>query len=110
MAEAFTMKRTIATKMIVMSNELRTRGSMPGAIRSEIIMRSSAWEAITTSTVGAIEAIVALEAGAAQEQREKLRADRDRAQRHVLVRRVRAAAFRAEAVEHRHADGADEGG
>src|SRR5437870_6095436 len=48
-AEAFTMKRTIATKMIVMSNELRTRGSMPGAIRSEIIMRSSAWEAITTS-------------------------------------------------------------
>jgi hypothetical protein len=32
-----------------MSNELRTRGKMPGAIRSEIIMRSSAWEAITTS-------------------------------------------------------------
>lgn len=28
--------------MIVMSNELRTRGSIPGAIRSEIIMRSSA--------------------------------------------------------------------
>ena len=49
MAEAFTMKRTIATKMIVMSNEFRTRGNMPGAIRSEIIMRSSAWEAITTS-------------------------------------------------------------
>src|SRR5712691_1511106 len=36
------MKRTIARKMIVMSVEFRTRGSMPGAIRSEIIMRSSA--------------------------------------------------------------------
>src|SRR5438874_12104956 len=69
-ADALTMKRTIATKMIVMSNELRTRGSMPGAIRSEIITRSSAWEAITTSTVGAIPAIVALEPWAAQEQRE----------------------------------------
>src|ERR1041384_7483111 len=46
MAEAFTMKRTIATKMIVMSNEFRTRGSMPGAIRSEIITRSSAWAAM----------------------------------------------------------------
>src|SRR5437867_3828014 len=46
MAEAFTMKRTMATKMIVMSNELRTRGSMPGAIRSEIITRSSAWAAM----------------------------------------------------------------
>src|ERR671924_1875234 len=41
-AEAFTMNRTIATKMIVMSNEFRTRGSMPGAIRSEIIVRSEA--------------------------------------------------------------------
>ena len=40
-AEAFTMNRTIATKMIVMSNEFRTRGSMPGAIRSETITRSS---------------------------------------------------------------------
>src|ERR687887_110366 len=69
MAEAFTMKRTIATKMIVMSNELRTRGNMPGAIRSEIITRSPAWEAITTSRVDAIAAIVALRAGAAQEQR-----------------------------------------
>ena len=48
-AEAFTMNRTIATKMIVMSSEFRTRGNMPGAIRSEIIMRSSAWEAIATS-------------------------------------------------------------
>src|SRR5207248_2530291 len=36
------MKRTIATKMIVMSNEFKTRGSMPGAMRSEIIWRSSA--------------------------------------------------------------------
>src|SRR5436305_11914467 len=41
-ADAFTMNRTIATKMIVMSAELRTRGSMPGAMRSEIIVRSSA--------------------------------------------------------------------
>src|SRR5437868_1925287 len=40
------MKRTMATKMIVLSNELRTRGSMPGAIRSEIITRSSAWAAM----------------------------------------------------------------
>ena len=39
--DACTMNRTIARKMIVMSVELRTRGSMPGAIRSEIIMRSS---------------------------------------------------------------------
>jgi hypothetical protein len=68
MAEAFTMKRTIATKMIVMSNELRTRGNMPGAIRSEIITRSSAWEAITTSRVDAIAAIVALRGGVVQEQ------------------------------------------
>ena len=41
-ADAFTMNRTIATKMIVMSAEFRTRGSIPGAIRSEIIWRSSA--------------------------------------------------------------------
>src|SRR5207247_3519333 len=41
-ADAFTMNRTIATKMIVMSAELRTRGSMPGATRSEIIVRPSA--------------------------------------------------------------------
>src|SRR5436190_23523916 len=46
MPEAFTTNRTIATKMIVMSNELRTRGSMPGATRSEIIARSSACTAI----------------------------------------------------------------
>src|SRR5438132_8238919 len=31
------MNRTIATKMIVMSIEFRTLGSMPGATRSEII-------------------------------------------------------------------------
>src|SRR6185437_3080515 len=40
--DAFTMNSTIATKMIVMSNEFRTRGNMPGAIRSETITRSSA--------------------------------------------------------------------
>src|SRR5205814_3639022 len=45
-ADAFTMNRTIATKMIVMSVEFSTRGSMPGAIRSEIITRSSAWGAM----------------------------------------------------------------
>src|SRR3989442_15899939 len=40
------MNRTIATKMIVMSRELRTLGSMPGATRSEIITRSSSRTAI----------------------------------------------------------------
>src|SRR5437763_14462442 len=75
-AEAFTMKRTIATKMIVMSAELRTRGNMPGAIRSEIITRSSAWEAITTSRVDAVDAIVALDARVTQEPRQELRANR----------------------------------
>ena len=102
------MKRTIATKMIVMSNELRTRGNMPGAIRSEIIMRSSAWEAITTSRSMAIEAIVALQTWATQEQRQKSCPDRDRVQRDVLVRSVGAAAFGAQAVEDRDAGSADE--
>src|SRR5205085_254967 len=45
MTEACTTNRTIARKMIVMSVVLRTRGSMPGAIRSEAITRSSAWAA-----------------------------------------------------------------
>src|ERR687885_251887 len=45
-AEALTMNRTIATKMIVMSIELSTRGSIPGAIRSEIISRSPGRAAI----------------------------------------------------------------
>src|SRR5437868_2827910 len=40
------MNRTTATKMIVMSSEFRTRGSMPGASRSESITRSSALVAI----------------------------------------------------------------
>ncbi len=41
----YLVARTIATKTIVMSNEFRTRGSIPGATRSEIIARSSACEA-----------------------------------------------------------------
>src|SRR2546421_3069886 len=102
------MKRTIATKMIVMSNEPRTRGSMPGAIRSEIITRSSAWEAITTSRVDAIARIVYLDTRAAQEAREQLRSNRKRMQQHVLVRRVGAAALRAKAVEDRDAERADD--
>src|SRR5689334_22985044 len=103
------MKRTIATKMIVMSNELRTRGNMPGAIRSEIITRSSAWEAITTtSRVDAIAAIVALQARVAQEPRQELRANGQRREEHVLVGSVRAAALRAEPVEHGNTDRADE--
>src|ERR1041385_4395371 len=108
MAEAFTMKRTIATKMIVMSNELRTRGNMPGAIRSEIITRSSAWEAITTSRVDAIDAIVALHARVAQEARQELRPNRNRREPDMLVGSMRAAAFGAEPVEHRNTDRADQ--
>jgi hypothetical protein len=38
---AFTMNNTIATKMTVMSNAFRTRGSIPGAIRSDAIVRSA---------------------------------------------------------------------
>src|SRR5438093_8124336 len=40
------MKSTIARKMIDMSTEVRTLGSMPGATRSEIITRSSSLAAI----------------------------------------------------------------
>src|SRR5919201_6986793 len=108
MAEAFTMKRTIATKMIVMSNEFRTRGSMPGAIRSEIIWRSSgATAAIHHLRVGCA-AKCALEARVDQEPGEQRGADRDRVEEHVLVARVRAAALGAQAVEHRNAERADE--
>src|SRR5919201_1463158 len=107
-AEAFTMNRTIATKMIVMSAELRTRGNMPGAIRSEIIARSSAWEAITTSRVDAIDAIVASDAGATQEPRQQFGTSRYRCEQDVLVRGVCAAALGAEPVEHRDAARADQ--
>ena len=56
-AEAFTMNNTIATKMIVMSNELRTRGSMPGAIRSETISRSCAFtDTVSPPTGGFVSA------------------------------------------------------
>src|ERR671937_3267879 len=108
MAEAFTMKRTIATKMIVMSNEFRTRGSMPGAIRSEIIWRSAgATAAIHHLRVGCAGKC-ALEARVDQEPGEERGADGDRGEEHVLVARVRSAALRAEAVEHRDAERADE--
>src|ERR671929_2133487 len=99
-AEAFTMNRTIATKMIVMSMELRTRGSMPGAMRSEIIWRSSApaTAAIHHLRVGCAGKC-ALEARLDQEPREERGAHGDRLEEDVLVTRVRAAAFRAQAVE-----------
>src|ERR687884_9768 len=108
-AEAFTMNRTIATKMIVMSAELRTRGSMPGAIRSEIIVRSSAGAtaAIHHLRVGCA-GIFALKAGLDQEPGEERGAHGDRVEQHVLVARVRAAALGAQAVEHRDAERADE--
>src|SRR5262245_30559611 len=108
MAEALTMKRTIATKMIVMSNEFRTRGNMPGAMRSETITRSSAWAAITTSRVDAIAAIVALEARVTQELRQELRSNRNRREEDVFVGSVCAAALPTEPVEHRDADRADD--
>jgi hypothetical protein len=41
-ATALTRNSTIATKMTVMSNEPRTRGSIPEAIRSDAITRSVA--------------------------------------------------------------------
>src|SRR5712691_8762094 len=110
MAEAFTMKRTIATKMIVMSNEFRTRGSMPGAIRSEIIVRSSAPAAIgTPSCTGwTTSKTVGSQARIAQERGQEGGPDGQRRQQHVLVRGVRAGALGAEAVQHRNAERADE--
>src|SRR5919206_5131125 len=108
-AEAFTMNRTIATKMIVMSAEFRTRGSMPGAMRSEIIWRSSApaTAAIHHLRVGCA-GIFALEARLDQELRQETRPYGERLEQHVLVARVRAAALRAQPVEHRDAERADE--
>src|SRR5919204_1226059 len=102
------MNRTIARKMIVMSVEFRTLGSIPGATRSESISRSSSRAAIQHLQSSGIDAIVALEAGVKQEARQQVGADRNRADQDVLVRRVRSAAFSAEAVEHGHADGADQ--
>src|ERR671930_1663945 len=104
-ADALTMNRTIATKMIVMSAELRTRGSIPGAMRSEIIWRSSAGAtaAIHHLRVGCA-GIFALDARLDQEPGEERGADGDRIEEHVLVAGVRAAAHRAEPVEHRDAE------
>src|SRR5438105_3101554 len=114
-ADAFTMNRTIATKMIVMSIELSTRGSMPGAIRSEIIARSSARAAIhhlppSRMRDEALEASknVVLEARVAQEPRQQLGAHRDRRKVDVLVGCVRASSLGAEAVEDRDAERADQ--
>src|ERR671935_259676 len=108
-ADAFTMNRTIATKMIVMSAEFRTRGSMPGAMRSEIIWRSSAGAtaAIHHLRVGCA-GIFALEAGFDQEPGEERGAHGDRVEEDVLVARVRSGPLRAEPVEHRDAERADE--
>src|ERR671937_1240811 len=108
-AEAFTMNRTIATKMIVMSAEFRTRGSMPGAMRSEIIWRSSAGAtaAIHHLRVGCA-GIFALEARLDQELRQETGSHGERVEEHVLVACVRAAALGAEAVEHWDAERADE--
>src|SRR5919197_184611 len=108
-ADAFTMNRTIATKMIVMSAEFRTRGSMPGAMRSEIIWRSSAGAtaAIHHLRVGCA-GIFALQARLDQEPGEERGAHGDRVEEDVLVARVRSAALRAQAVEHWNAERAHE--
>src|SRR2546426_775322 len=104
-----TMNSTIATKMIVMSNELRTRGSMPGAIRSEIITRSSAWAVMNhlQSRVTA-EEIYLWNARILQESCEQFRTNRERAQVDVLVHRVRAASLDAQPVKDRNAERGDQ--
>src|SRR2546421_1597276 len=109
-ADAFTMKRTIATKMIVMSIEFRTRGSMPGAMRSEIIVRSSAGAAaaIRHLRVVGVAGILALKARVDQELGQEPCTHRHRRENDVLVARVRSGALRAESVEHRDAERADE--
>src|SRR5919198_2104373 len=107
-AEAFTMNRTIATKMIVMSIELRTRGSMPGAIRSEIITRSSAWAAMNHLQSRVAEKNCLRKAGVLQELRQELGAHRQRAQVDVLARRVCAPSLDAQPVEHRDAERGDQ--
>src|SRR5438132_6130697 len=114
--DAWTMKRTIARKMIDMSSESKTLGSAPGAIRSEIMTRSSSRAAITTSRVVG-DAILHLETGVAQEGREQLRAHRERVQDDVLVIGVRAASDGPQSVEngdpqcaHKVAVGAAAGG
>src|SRR3954469_17580119 len=95
-AEALTMKRTIATKMIVMSNELRTRGSIPGATRSETITRSSACGAMTPPRVGRNDEDAGLETGRTQDPGQQLRADVERVEPDVFAWRVRACALGSE--------------
>src|SRR5260370_877659 len=59
--------------MIVMSNEFRTRGSMPGATRSEIMVRSSAGTAMRIPPSNVTTVTIELQARVAQDAREKLR-------------------------------------
>src|SRR5256885_1206846 len=104
------MNRTIATKMIVMSNEFRTRGSIPGATRSEIITRSSACEAMRITPFANVTTVtIRLHAGAAQDPRQHLGPDRERIHVHVLVRGVRTAPPRADILRcpARHAPDVD---
>src|SRR5919199_6190285 len=98
MTDAWTMNRTIARKMIVMSVEFRTRGSMPGAIRSEIIVRSSAGAAAAIPHLlgRGVAGIFALEARLDQEASEEGGPNGDRVEQHVLVARVRSAALGSE--------------
>src|SRR5438128_6636047 len=100
-ADAFTMNRTIATKMIVMSAEFRTRGSIPGAMRSEIIVRSSAGAttAIHHLLGRGVGGKCALQARVDQEPGEERGPHRDRVEQHVLVARVRSAALGAQPVQ-----------
>src|SRR5689334_14779168 len=101
------MNRTMATKMTVMSNEFRTRGSIPGAIRSEIITRSSAWAATEPPPESRFAGGILLrKAGVLQHAGEKPGSPRDRREADVLVGSVRPCAFGAEPVEDRHAGSA----
>src|SRR5712692_5028528 len=102
------MKSTIARKMIDMSSESRTLGSAPGAIRSEIMTRSSSLAAITTSRVEEVAAILHLETGVAQERREQLRPHRQRVEDDVLVIGVGAASCGTQSIEYRDPECAHE--
>src|SRR5436853_6835710 len=85
-ADALTMNRTTATKMTVMSNEFRTRGSIPGASRSETITRSSAWAAKEPPPQSRFAAGILLRnAGVLQQACEERRSDGDRRELDVLV-------------------------
>src|SRR4051794_22717448 len=96
--------------MIVMSVVFRTRGSMPGAIRSEIIVRSSACAAMR-NPLGSEDRLCAnlgRELLVAQERGQELRPRRDRGNAHVFVGGMGASSLGAEAVDDGHAERADE--